>query len=89
MMRYTSTFNVGVCVHCRVRLLLMQSELVCLTEVYPDAIPCLLEAKEITRKHYLDYLGACADLHLAHVQPGKEQGSLFPPLCTTTICRGA
>ena len=36
----------------RVRLLLMQVEQVCLTEVYPDAIPCLMEAKEICIRHY-------------------------------------
>jgi len=52
----------------RVRLLLMQVEQVCLTEVYPDAIPCLMEAKEICIRHYLDFLGACVNLHLAHVQ---------------------
>ena len=46
----------------------MQSEVACLTEVYPEAVPCLLQAKEVASTHYLDYLGATADLHLAHVQ---------------------
>ena len=52
----------------------MQSELACLTEIYPDAIPCLLQAKEVCTRHYLDYLGACVDLHLAHVQFQMDMG---------------
>ena len=54
--------------HQKVRLLILEAELACLTNSYSHAIPPLIEAASICEKHFMQFYGALVALHTAHVQ---------------------
>ena len=54
--------------HQQVRLLLLETELACLTNSYANAIPPLIQAASICNKHLFQFLGAMVALHTAHIQ---------------------
>jgi anaphase-promoting complex subunit 5 len=54
--------------HQQVRLLILDAELSCLTNCYPNAIPHLIEAASICDKNFMQFHKAMIFLHTAHIQ---------------------